>query len=99
VALEAQANKKDNRKETTFYQKTTEARLECEKPTSVGMKACQETTTSQEATETEHNPGKMQSVEEHQEIPNEEAAVMLFGGLRKQRRALPEAEGKDPGKL
>jgi hypothetical protein len=33
-----------------------------------------ETGASQEATETELHPGTMQSVEEHQEIPKEEAA-------------------------
>jgi hypothetical protein len=43
-------NRKDDRKETTFCQEKTEARLECEEPTSAGMKACQETTASQEAT-------------------------------------------------
>jgi hypothetical protein len=32
------------------------------------------------------NPGMMQSVKEHQEIPKGEGAVMLLGGLRKRRR-------------
>jgi hypothetical protein len=86
VALEAQANRKDNRKETIFCQKTTEARLECEKPTSAGMKICQETTASQEATENEHDPGKRQSMEEHQEIPKGEASVMPVRELRKWHR-------------
>jgi hypothetical protein len=34
----------------------------------------------------EPNPGTMQSVEEHQENPKEDAAVMPVGGLRKRRR-------------
>jgi hypothetical protein len=39
------------RNERTPCQETTEAHLECEKPTSVDMKACQETTACHEATE------------------------------------------------
>jgi hypothetical protein len=42
-----------------------------------------EMTTCQEATETEPNPGMMQSIEEHQEIPKEDAVVMLVGEPRK----------------
>jgi hypothetical protein len=45
-----------------------------------------ETTACQEATETEPDPRMMQSIEEHQEIPKEEAAVMLVGKSRKRRR-------------
>jgi hypothetical protein len=45
-----------------------------------------ETTTSREATETEPDPGMMQSKEEHQKIPKGEAAVMPVGGPRKRRR-------------
>jgi hypothetical protein len=41
------------------------------------MDACQET---------EPDPGTMQYVGEHQEVPKEEAAVMAVGGLRKRRR-------------
>jgi hypothetical protein len=37
-------------------------------------------------TETEPEPGLIQSVEEHQEAPKEDAAVMPVGGLRKRRR-------------
>jgi hemerythrin-like domain-containing protein len=44
-----------------------------------------ETTACNEATETEPDPGKMQSIEEYQEIPKVEAAVMLVGELRKRR--------------
>jgi hypothetical protein len=57
-----------------------------------------------EATETEHNPKMMQSIEEHQEIAKREAAVMQVGGPMKGRRvrsgrgAPPESEGKDPEK-
>jgi hypothetical protein len=51
------------------------------------MNACQkETTTCQEATETEPDPEMIQSIEEHQEIPKGEAAVMPVGELRKQHR-------------
>jgi hypothetical protein len=62
-----------------------------------------DTTAGQEATETEPNPGMMQSIEEHQEIPKGEAMVMPVGEPRKQQSlqsghgALPENEGKDPG--
>jgi hypothetical protein len=52
-----------------------------------------ETAVSQEATETEPDPGTMQSVEEHQKIPMEEAAVMSAGGLKKRRRARNLAAG------
>jgi hypothetical protein len=45
-----------------------------------------ETTACQEATETEPNPGIMQSIEVHQVIPKGEAAGMPIGGLRKRRR-------------
>jgi hypothetical protein len=55
------------------------------------QKACQETTAHHEAKErdteeTEPDPGMMQSVAEHQEVPKKEAAVMPVGGLRKRRR-------------
>jgi hypothetical protein len=45
-----------------------------------------ETSACNRATETEPDPGMMQSIEEHQEIPKEDAAVMLVGEQRKQRR-------------
>jgi type IV secretory pathway VirB4 component len=45
-----------------------------------------EMTTCNEATETEPDPGMMQSTEEHQEIPKGEAAVMPGGEPRKQSR-------------
>jgi hypothetical protein len=45
-----------------------------------GMTACNR------VTETEPNPGMMQSIEEHQEILKKDAAVMPVGGLRKWRR-------------
>jgi hypothetical protein len=45
-----------------------------------------EMTACQEATETEPNPGMMQSIEKHQEIPKEDIAVMLVGEPRKQCR-------------
>jgi hypothetical protein len=43
-------------------------------------------TTYQEETETEPDPGMMQSKEEHQEMPKGEAAVMPLGGPRKRHR-------------
>jgi hypothetical protein len=48
------------------------------------LKTCQETTAYHEATKagterTETDPGMMQSVGEHQEVPKEEAAVMPVG--------------------
>jgi hypothetical protein len=64
------------------------------------------TTACNEAVETEPDPQMMQSIEEHQEIPKEEAAVMLVREPRKQSRvcksgygAPPEEDGKDQGKL
>jgi hypothetical protein len=44
-----------------------------------------ETTSCNEATETKLNPGLMQSIDEHQDITKEEAAVMPVGELRTQR--------------
>jgi hypothetical protein len=85
------ANMRDNRNEWTSCKEMTEAGLECEEPTSADMKVCQETTAYHEATEadtekTEHNPGIMQSIEDHQEVPKEDTAVMPDGGLRKWHR-------------
>jgi hypothetical protein len=45
-----------------------------------------ETTACNEATGTKLDPGMMQSIEEHQEIPKEDAAVMPVGEPRKQHR-------------
>jgi hypothetical protein len=45
-----------------------------------------ETTAGSGATETEPHPGMMKSIEEHQEIPKKEAAVMPVGAPRKRRR-------------
>jgi hypothetical protein len=72
------ANRKEDRKETM---------------------SCQVTTTCHEATDTdleniEPDPGTMQSVEEHQEIPKEAAAVMPVGGLGKRRRDRNLAAGR-----
>jgi hypothetical protein len=53
-----------------------------------------ERTACHEATETEPDPGMMQSTEEHQEIPKEEAAVMPVGGLMKRRRDRNLAAGR-----
>jgi hypothetical protein len=45
-----------------------------------------ETTTCNAAKEAEPDPGMMQSIEEHQQNPKEDATVMLVGGPRKRRR-------------
>jgi hypothetical protein len=45
-----------------------------------------ETNACNEMMETEPDPGMMQSIEEHQKIPKEDAAVMLVGGPRKRHR-------------
>jgi hypothetical protein len=41
----------------------------------------------------------MQSVAKHQDVPKEEAALMLVGGLRKRHKDWNLAAVKDPGKL
>jgi hypothetical protein len=79
------ANVRDNQRERTPCQETTEAHLECKESTLADMKACQETTKA-DTEKNEPDPGMMQSIEVHQEIAKEEAAVMLVGGLRKRRR-------------
>jgi hypothetical protein len=61
-----------------------------------------ETTTCQKATETEPDPGMMQSKEGHQENLKEETAVMPVGEPRKQRRVCnlaAERRQRDPGIL
>jgi hypothetical protein len=59
------------------------------------LRTCQsETAASQEATKTEPDPGKMQSVEEHLEIPKEDAVVMPVGEPRKRRRDRNLAAGR-----
>jgi hypothetical protein len=51
------------------------------------LRTCRsETAASQEDTETKPDSGKMQSVQELQEIPKEDATLMPVGGLRKRRR-------------
>jgi hypothetical protein len=45
-----------------------------------------ETTACNGATETKPDPGMMQSIEEHQEIPKEDAAVLPVGGPRRRHR-------------
>jgi hypothetical protein len=45
-----------------------------------------ETTACNGATKTQPDPGMMQSIEEHQEVSKEDAAVMPFGEPRKRRR-------------
>jgi hypothetical protein len=57
-----------------------------------------ETTACHEATRTESDPGTMQSVEEHQEIPKEDAAVKPVKGRKKRRRGRKLTAGR-PGEL
>jgi hypothetical protein len=76
--------KQDNQKETTTYQKATEANPE-------KLNACQETTTCHavmkaDAGRTEPDPRMMQSIGEHEEVRKEEAVVMQVEGLRKRYR-------------
>jgi hypothetical protein len=52
-----------------------------------------EKTACNEATETAQDPGMMQPIDEHQEIPKGETAVMLVGGLWKRRRVQNLAAG------
>jgi hypothetical protein len=61
-----------------------------------------EMTTCNEVTETELDPGMMQSIEEHQEVPMEDTTVMPVGQPRKRRRvcnlaAERSGEKVDPG--
>jgi hypothetical protein len=56
--------------------------------------AQKKTTASLKATETKPDSGKMQSVEEHQGIPKEDAEVMPVGGLRKRCRDRNLAAGR-----
>jgi gamma-glutamyltranspeptidase len=63
------------------------------------MKACQETTICQEATEAdtekiEPNSGMMQSIVEHQEDCNEDATVKPVEGWKKQHRGRNQAAGQ-----
>jgi hypothetical protein len=54
---------------------------------------CQETTEAN-TEKTEPHPGTMQYMEEHQEIPKEEATVMPVRGLRKRHRDRNLATGR-----
>jgi hypothetical protein len=49
----------------------------------------------------EQDPGMMQSVEEHQDVPNEDVAVMPVKGLKKRRREQKSTAGRrgEPKKL
>jgi hypothetical protein len=70
-----------------------------------------EMTTCREVTGTEPDPGMMQYIEEHQEIPKEDATVMPVGGPRKwcrvcnltaehhQKMKKRPKEIEDPGKV
>jgi hypothetical protein len=54
-----------------------------------------ETKACNEATEKiEENPGIMQSAEEHQDVPNEDVAVMTVGEQRKRRRGRKSNAGR-----
>jgi hypothetical protein len=63
------------------------------------MKACQETTACHEATNAdlekiEPDPGMMQSVGEHQEVPKEHATMKPVKGRMKQRRGRKLTAGR-----
>jgi hypothetical protein len=53
-----------------------------------------ETAASQEGTKTEPEPGTMQSMEEHQEIPKEKAVVKPIKGRKKRHRDRKPAAGR-----
>jgi hypothetical protein len=58
------------------------------------LRTCQsERAASQEDAESDPDPGKMQSLEEHLEIPQEEAVVTPVGEPRKRRRVRKRKEG------
>jgi hypothetical protein len=81
----------------------TEARLEYEEPASGNIKDDRnETTADNEATEKiEKNPGMKQSAEEHQDVHNEDVAVMPVGEPKKGRRVWKSTAGRrgEPKKL
>jgi hypothetical protein len=70
--------KQDGIQETTACQEGTETSPE-------NLKACHEATKA-ETERTEPDPGMMQSVGEHEEVPKEEATVTPVGRFRKRRR-------------
>jgi hypothetical protein len=74
----------------------TEARLEYEEAASGNINNDRnETTADNEATEKiEKNRGMMQSIEEHQDVPNEDVAVVPVNGLRKRRRGRKSTAGR-----
>jgi hypothetical protein len=103
-----EANMKDDRKATTACQDAMEASLRNIEPNTEEKETVlarheipkeevavhSETAASQEAAETKPNPGKMQSVQEHQEILKEDAVVMPVGEPRKRRRDWNLAAGR-----
>jgi hypothetical protein len=100
------ANIRDDREERTSCQETTEPCLECEEPISADIKSCQETTACHEATEAnmekiQPDPGMMQSVDEQQEVPKEDAVVKPVRGRKKRHRDRKLIAGRreEPKKL
>jgi hypothetical protein len=86
-------------RDETIQQRVENVMMRITHETQSLQKACLETTAAQEATEadtekTEPDPGMMQSVGEHQEVPKEDAAVMPVRGLRKRRRDRNLATGR-----
>jgi hypothetical protein len=66
------------------------------------LKECRsEKAASQEDTETKPDPGKMQSVEEHQEIPKENSVVKPVKEWKKRHRDRKPAAGRrgEPNEL
>jgi hypothetical protein len=96
-------NIKNARKEMTACQEVTVANSEKMEPNLEEKETVLErheipneevTVHSQEAMKTEPDPGMMQSAEEHQEFPKEDAAVMPVRGLKKRRRDRNLAAGR-----
>jgi hypothetical protein len=81
----------------------TEARREYEEPASGNIKDDRnEKTSYSEATEKiEKNPGMMQSVGEHQDVPSDDVVVKPVKGLKKRRRGRKSTAGRrgEPKKL
>jgi hypothetical protein len=82
------------RSETMECQQTTEERLEYEEPDLGDLKDDRNETTACNEAKEKINPGMMQSTEEHQDVHNEDVAVMPVGELRKWRRVWKTTAGR-----
>jgi hypothetical protein len=99
----AEANKKAELEQMLASQEKAEAnrkadlenlRRRMEEMLTANQNGLKEMIACKEATETEPDPGMMQSVEEHQEIPKGEAAVMPVREPRKRRRVCNLTTGR-----